>query len=150
MFRTQQPQQERPFSMEQLEDDIRDEAARRPTHPVLVRQVRAEDYAPPSVRAQAEPPIDVGKLTAAAIQQGYLAAAQEFEAMGAELTANLDRIDATKADTNAAIDELRALAEHYREAGRRVALQIENHAALTTEARMTAKVFKEKIASPAA
>ena len=44
----QQPES-RPFSMEQLERDLG-----RSQHPVLVRQERAEDYAPPAVREQIE------------------------------------------------------------------------------------------------
>lgn len=150
----------KPLSFTDLEADIRAEVERRPQHPILVREEQPEDYAPPAVRALKETglvwtpgqeeadPTEVGKLTAATVRQGYEIAAKEFEAMGEELTANLDRVEATKADTIAAIEELKEVAAHYREEGKRVALQIENHAALTTEARSTAKALKEKIASP--
>jgi hypothetical protein len=134
-----------PLNLNEIEADLVDELARLP--PPTYRQQGPDEFAPPAVRSRdaLQMEVDLGRLTAEAVKSGYDRTAAEIEAMGVELNKNLDRIESTKQDTVALIEELQAVASQYRQEGQRVKEQIEAHAVLTSEARTTAKALKEKI-----
>jgi hypothetical protein len=144
----------RAFSIIDVEADIAEQMAR---HRPLAAPTPA-DFAPPAVRGEPLPDYvqhaanvsDVGALSAEAVVKQYETAAKAVEAMGAELTSNLAKLDATKVETMAAINELIEVAAQYRETGKRIFLEIENHAMMTAEVRNACKAFKDKIAGTSA
>jgi hypothetical protein len=155
----QQPQStaSRVFSLVDMEADIAEEATRRLPHPAL-RETRGNylkepsDYAPrpalPGYVEHREGLDDIGKLSAEAVIHQYENAAKEIETMGAELTARLKKLDATKAEAMLTLDEIRETAARYREEGKRVFLQIEDCALMTAEVRSTCGTLRGKIAGP--
>jgi hypothetical protein len=143
----------RAFSLIEVEADLEEQIKRHPL-PEHLRRHDHLNYAPPAVRTDPLPGYvehgpnvsDVGKLSAEAVVKQYEVAARAVEAMGAELTASLEKLDATKLETMAALKELNEVVEAYRETGKRIFLQIENHSLMTTEVRSTCAALKEKIA----
>lgn len=122
----------RVFNIRDVEDDIE-------------HALRAAPQLPQPVSAK-----DVGRLTAEAITGQYELAAKEVEAMGDELKLRLEKLEATKTEANAAIEEIKETAARYRDEGKRIALQIEDMAAMTSEVRTTCGSLKEKIKGPTA
>lgn len=124
----------RVFNIREVEDDIEN-------------ALRMQPQLPPPPPATSR---DVGRLTAEAIIGQYELAAREVEAMGDELKARAEKLEATKSEAIAAIDEIKETAARYRDAGKRVALQIEDMAAMTAEVRETCGTLRAKIAGPSA
>jgi hypothetical protein len=123
------------------------------------REPSVIDYAPPAVRAAAAVPMpayvehrdgvdDVGRLTAEAVVRQYEEAAKEVEAMGAELKERLKKLDATKDDAVRAMEEIKETAAAYRDAGKRVFLDIEDCSLMNAEVRKTCAELKDKIVRP--
>lgn len=134
------------FDVSDLERDVAEVLAVRPP-PIPV------DFAPPALRLPSylehrEGADDIGKLSAEAVGKAYELAAKEVEAMGEELKARVEKLEATKADAMAAIDEVKEVAARYRDEGKRVFLQIEDCALMTAEVRATCGTLKAKIAGP--
>jgi hypothetical protein len=92
---------------------------------------------------------EIGKLSAEAVVREYEAAAKEIEAMGAELIERVTQCEAMARDAFAVTEELKEIAERYREEAKRVFVQIENCSLVTAEVRKTCTELKEKIAVPA-
>jgi hypothetical protein len=116
---------------------------------------RVIDYAPPAIRSpmpdyavHRDGVGEVGKLSAEAVVREYEAAAKEVEAMGEELRGRLEKLETTKAEAIAALDEIKETAARYRDEGKRVFLQIEDCSLMTAEVRRTCDELKTKIAGP--
>ena len=92
---------------------------------------------------------EIGKLSAEAVVREYEAAAKEIEAMGAKLIELVTQCEAMARDAFAVTEELKEIAERYREEAKRVFVQIENCSLVTAEVRKTCTELKEKIAVPA-
>lgn len=92
---------------------------------------------------------EVGKLSAEAVVREYESAAKEVEAMGEELKTRLDKLEASKVEAVAALEEIKETAARYRDEGKRIFLQIEDCALMTAEVRSTCDALKTKIAGPA-
>jgi hypothetical protein len=115
--------------------------------------------APPRVGAPAaampeyvehnEAATEIGKLSAEAVVREYEAAAKEIEAMGAELIERVKQCEAMTRDALAVAEELKEIAERYREEAKRVFVQIESCSLVTAEVRKTCAELKERIAVPA-
>lgn len=90
----------------------------------------------------------VGKLSAEAVVREYEAAAKEIEAMGEELKARLDKLEQAKNEAMSVISEIKETAASYRDAGKRIFLQIEDVTMMTSEVRTTCGELKAKIAGP--
>lgn len=90
----------------------------------------------------------VGKLTAQAVIREYEAAAKEIEAMGEELKARLEKLEQAQAEAMTALAEIKETAASYRDAGKRIFLQIEDVSMMTSEVRTTCGELKAKIAGP--
>ena len=88
----------------------------------------------------------VGKLSAEAVVREYDAAVKEIEALGAELTEAAKKCEATVAGVHAMVNEIKELAESYREEGKRYFLQIEECSLTTSEVRTVCEALKKKIA----
>ena len=123
------------------------------------REPQAIDYAPPALRNAAVPAMpdyvehrigvdEVGRLTAEAVVQQYEDAAKEVEAMGTELKERLKKLDATKDDAVRAMEEIKETAAAYRDAGKRVFLEIEDCSLMNAEVRKTCAELKDKIVGP--
>lgn len=134
------------------------EALVRPTGLPARREPRIIDYAPPAVRT---PPIpmptyvehrdgvdDVGRLSASAVVLSYEQAAKEIEAMGEELSARIKRLEDTKAEAILTMEEIKDTAAAYRDAGKRIFLEIEDCSLMNAEVRKTCGELKDKIAGP--
>lgn len=130
------PTAARVFDIKSVEHDI--ETTLREQHHLPPRQL-------PPLLPSAQ---DVGRLTAEAITGQYELAAKEVEAMGTELKARIDDLEATKTDAIAAIEEIKETAASYREEGKRIALQIKDCSEMTKEVRTTCTELKAKIAGP--
>ena len=142
----------RAFSVIDLEADIVDTVKNLPAR----QSQRVIDYAPPAIRSpmpeyavHRDGVGEVGKLSAEAVVREYESAAREVEAMGEELRSRLEKLEATKADAVAVLDEIKETAARYRDEGKRVFLQIEDCSLMTAEVRRTCDELKTKIAGPA-
>lgn len=92
---------------------------------------------------------EIGKLSAEAVVREYEAAAKEIEALGAGLIERVAECQTMTRNAFAVTEELKAIAERYREEAKRVFIQIENCSRVTAEVRETCVELKEKIADPA-
>ena len=92
---------------------------------------------------------EIGKLSAEAVVHEYEAAAKEIEAMGSELIERVKQCETMTRDVFAVTEELKEIADRYREEAKRVFLQIESCSLVTAEVRKTCTELKEKIAVPA-
>src|ERR1700681_4946703 len=138
-----------------MEREIEAEVRNRPP----VHDPRPVNFAPPRVRAPAlsmpdyvehrDGATEIGKLSAEAVVREYEAAAKEIEAIGAELIERVTQCEAMARDAFAVTQELKEIAERYREEAKRVFVQIENCSLVTAEVRKTCTELKEKIAVPA-
>src|SRR5262249_33463515 len=90
---------------------------------------------------------EIGKLSAEAIVREYEAAAKEIEAMGAELIERVRQCEGMTRDALAVTEELKEVADRYREEAKRVFVQIESCSLLTAEVRKTCGELKERIAA---
>lgn len=140
----------RTFNLIDVERDIKEELHRAPPP----REVQPQDFAPPAIRSPMPDYVEhrdnvneVGRLSAEAVVREYEAAAKEVEAMGDELKSRIERLEATKVDALAALDEIKQTAQSYRDEGKRVFAQIEDCALMTAEVRETCGALKSKIAS---
>jgi phosphoglycolate phosphatase-like HAD superfamily hydrolase len=123
-----------------------------------VQESHAGNGAAPSVPAPAlampdyvehrEGVTEIGKLSAEAVVREYEAAAKEIEGMGAELVERVKQCEAMTRDALAVTDELKELAERYREEAKRVFTQIETCSVVTAEVRKTCIELKDKLAIP--
>ena len=111
--------------------------------------VRAPGLAMPDYVEHRDGATEIGKLSAEAVVREYEAAAKEIEAMGAELIERVTQCEAMARDAFAVTEELKEIAERYREEAKRVFVQIENCSLVTAEVRKTCTELKEKIAVPA-
>ena len=141
----------RAFNVIDLEADIAETVALNPP----VRLQRPVDYAPPAIRSPMPEYVvhrdgvgEVGKLSAEAVVREYEAAAKEVEAMGEELRSRLEKLETTKVEAIAALEEIKETAARYRDEGKRVFLQIEDCSLMTAEVRRTCDELKTKIAGP--
>jgi hypothetical protein len=91
---------------------------------------------------------EIGKLSAEAVVREYEAAAKEIEDLGAELIERVTQCQAVTREAFAVTDELKEIAERYREEAKRVFIQIENCSLATAEVRQTCIDLKDKIAVP--
>jgi hypothetical protein len=113
--------------------------------------VSAPTLAMPDYVEHREGATEIGKLSAEAVVREYEATAKEIEAMGSELIERVRQCEAMTRDALAVNEELREMANRYREEAKRVFVQIENCSLVTAEVRKTCLELKEKIAdSPAA
>ena len=122
----------------------------RPTY-IDTPTVGAPTMAMPDYVEHRDGATEIGKLSAEAVVREYEATAKEIEAMGTELIERVRQCEAMTRDALAVNEELREMANRYREEAKRVFLQIENCSLVTAEVRKTCLELKEKIAvSPAA
>jgi hypothetical protein len=135
-----------------MEREIEAEVRNRPP----VHELRPVNFVPQKVSAPAlalpdyvehrDGATEIGKLSAEAVVREYEAAAKEIEAMGAELIERVTQCEAMARDAFAVTEELKEIAERYREEAKRVFVQIENCSLVTAEVRKTCTELKEKIA----
>jgi hypothetical protein len=143
------------FNIADLEKEIEAEVRNSPP----TRSEHSLDFAPPRVRAPTiaipdyvehrEGATEIGKLSAEAVVREYEAAAKEIEAMGAELIERVKQCEAMTRDALSVTEDLKEIAERYREEAKRVFVQIENCSLVTAEIRKTCTELREKIAVPA-
>lgn len=141
----------RVFDLIKVEADI-NEALQRSAP---LRPQQAVDFAPPAVRAPMPDYVEhrdnvneVGRLSAEAVVKEYENAAREIELMGDELKGRIEKLESTKADAMVVLDEVKETAAKYRDEGKRIFLQIEDCALMTSEVRATCDTLKQKIAGP--
>ena len=135
-----------------MEREIEAEFRSRPP----VHEPRPADFVPPKVGAPAlampeyvehrDGATEIGKLSAEAVVREYEAAAKGIEAMGAELIERVKQCEGMTRDALAVTEELKEIAERYREEAERVFVQIEACSLVTAEVRKTCIELKEKIA----
>src|SRR5260370_29593298 len=128
---------ERVVGVTDLEKEIEAEFRNRPP----VREPRPINFGPPRVGAPAlsmpdyvehrDGATEIGKLSAEAVVREYEAAAKDIEAMGAELIERVKQCEAMTRDALAVSEELKAIAERYREEAKRVFVQIEDCSLVT-------------------
>jgi hypothetical protein len=135
-----------------IEAELRKRPPIREQQPVQAAlSVSAPTLAMPDYVEHREGATEIGKLSAEAVVREYEATAKEIEAMGTELIERVRQCEAMTRDAVAVNEELREMANRYREEAKRVFLQIENCSLVTAEVRKTCLELKEKIAvSPAA
>jgi len=135
-----------------IEAELRKRPPIREQQPVQAAlSVSAPTLAMPDYVEHREGATEIGKLSAEAVVREYEATAKEIEAMGTELIERVRQCEAMTRDALAVNEELREMANRYREEAKRVFLQIENCSLVTAEVRKTCLELKEKIAvSPAA
>jgi hypothetical protein len=109
--------------------------------------VGAPALAMPEYVEHREGATEIGKLSAEAIVREYEAAAKEIEAMGAELIERVRQCEGMTRDALAVTEELKEVADRYREEAKRVFVQIESCSLLTAEVRKTCGELKERIAA---
>jgi hypothetical protein len=134
-----------------MEREIEAEFRSRPP----VHEPRPADFVPPKVGAPAlampeyvehrDGATEIGKLSAEAVVREYEAAAKGIEAMG-ELIERVKQCEGMTRDALAVTEELKEIAERYREEAKRVFVQIEACSLVTAEVRKTCIELKEKIA----
>jgi hypothetical protein len=117
---------------------------------------RPIDFAPPRVRAPSlvmpdyvehrEGVEGVGKLSAEAVAWEYEAAAKAIEALGGQLMERVKQCETITRDSLSAFEEMKQTAERYREEAKRISIEIERCAEMTTEVRKTCAELREKIA----
>jgi hypothetical protein len=90
---------------------------------------------------------EIRKLSAEAIVREYEAAAQDIEAMVAELMETAKQCEAMTRDALAVTEEMKRTAGSYREEAKRVFRQIEGCSLITAEVRKTCTDLKERIAT---
>jgi hypothetical protein len=143
------------FSLIDLEREIEAEVRNMPP----IREPGPDNFEPPKLRAPAlsmpdyvehrEGTTEIGKLTAEAVVREYESAAQDIEAMGAELIERVKQCEAMTRDALAVIEEMKETAARYREEAKRIFVQIEDCSLMMAEVRKTCSELKEKIAAPA-
>jgi hypothetical protein len=135
-----------------IEAELRKRPPIREQQPVQAAlSVSAPTLAMPDYVEHREGATEIGKLSAEAVVREYEATAKEIEAMGTELIERVRQCEAMTRDALAVNEELREMANRYREEAKRVFVQIENCSLVTAEVRKTCLELKEKIAvSPAA
>lgn len=150
MAMRQQSTAARVFNISDVQDEI-EQAMRNPQHPER-RVAPLVDFTPrpmmPDYVQHREGVNQVGALSAEAVVREYEAAAKEIEAMGVELKGRLEKLEASKVDAAAVMEEIKETAARYRDEGKRIFLQIEDCALMTAEVRTTCDVLKTKIAGP--
>jgi hypothetical protein len=107
-----------------------------------------DDTAIPEYVEHTQGATEIGKLSAEAIVSEYEAAAQDIEAMGAELMERVKQCETMTRDALAVTAEMKDVASRYREEAKRIFLQIECCSLLTAEVRKTCSDLKERIAGP--
>jgi hypothetical protein len=135
----------------EIEAEVRNRPPVHEPRPVnfVPQKVSAPALAMPDYVEHRDGATEIGKLSAEAVVREYEAAAKEIEAMGAELIERVTQCEAMARDAFAVTEELKEIAERYREEAKRVFLQIENCSLVTAEVRKTCTELKEKIAVPA-
>jgi hypothetical protein len=135
-----------------IEAELRKRPPIREEHPVhAALSMSAPALAMPDYVEHREGATEIGKLSAEAVVREYEATAKEIEAMGTELIERVKQCEAMTRDALTVNEELREMANRYREEAKRVFVQIENCSLVTAEVRKTCLELKEKIAlSPAA
>jgi hypothetical protein len=135
----------------EIEAEVQNKPAVLATSPVKVRlsSVGAPPLAMPDYVEHSAGATEIGKLSAEAVVREYEAAAKEIEAMGAGLIERIAQCQAMTREAFAVTDELKQIAERYREEAKRVFLQIESCSQITAEVRQTCIDLQEKIAVPA-
>lgn len=107
--------------------------------------VAAPSLAMPDYVAHRDGATEIGKLSAEAIVREFEAAAKGIETMGAELMERVRQCAAMTHDAFAVTEELKDVASRYREAAKRVFLQIEDCSLVTAEVSKVCGELKEKI-----
>ena len=113
---------------------------------MALSDVGAPSLAMPDYVEHREGATEIGKLSAEAVVREYEAAAKEIEALGAGLIERLNQCQAMTRDAFAVTNELKEIAQRYREEAKRVFLEIESCSLATAEVRKTCAELKEKIA----
>lgn len=138
----------RPFNVVDVEADI----AAALQHSPPLRDPGPQDYAPaipmPSYVEHRNDVSEVGRLSAEVVIREYEATAKEIEQMGDELKRRVEKLEETRIDAVQVLDEIKDTAARYREEGKRIFLQIEDCALMTSEVRATCDALKTKIAGP--
>jgi hypothetical protein len=138
-----------------MEREIAAEVRNRPpvheprTVNLALSSIGAPSLAMPDYVEHRDGATEIGKLSAEAVVREYEAASKEIEAMGAKLIELVTQCEAMARDAFAVTEELKEIAERYREEAKRVFVQIENCSLVTAEVRKTCTELKEKIAVPA-
>src|ERR1700688_5319530 len=133
----------------EIEAEVRNRPPVHEPRPFAPPREGAPDMAMPDYVEHRDGATEIGKLSAEAVVREYEAAAKEIEAMGAELIERVTQCEAMARDAFAVTEELKEIAERYREEAKRVFVQIENCSLVTAEVRKTCTELKEKIAVPA-
>src|ERR1700686_4044084 len=135
----------------EIEAEVRNRPSAKEPHPgnFAAPRVGAPALAMPDYVEHRDGATEIGKLSAEAVVREYEAAAKEIEAMGAKLIERVTQCETMARDAFAVTEELKEIAERYREEAKRVFLQIENCSLVTAEVRKTCTELKEKIAVPA-
>ena len=133
----------------EIEAEVQNKPAVLAPSPVKLRLSSAPPLAMPEYVEHSDGATEIGKLSAEAVVREYEAAAKEIEAMGAGLVERLVQCQTMTREAFAVTDELKQIAERYREEAKRVFLQIESCSQITAEVRQTCIDLQEKIAIPA-
>ncbi len=136
----------------EIEAEVRSRPPVHEPHPAnfVTPRVGAPTLAMPDYVEHRDGATEIGKLSAEAVVREYEAAAKEIEAMGAELIERVRQCETMTADSLAVTEELKEIAERYREEAKRVFVQIESCSLATAEVRKTCAELKERIAVPPA
>lgn len=135
-----------------MEREIRAELRQRPVlcdqSPMDPPTVGAPNLAMPDYVEHRDGATEIGKLSAEAVVREYEVTAKEIESIGTELLERVKQCEAMTRDAVSVIDELKAVAAHYREEAKRVFEQIENCSLVVAEVRKTCTDLKDKIGAP--
>jgi hypothetical protein len=136
-----------------IEREIRSEIRNRqalhdPHSSVASPTVDAPRLAMPDYVEHREGATEIGKLSAEAVVREYEATAKEIESMGLELIERVKQCEALTRDALTVTEELKEIAQRYREEAKRAFDHIENCSLMVAEARKTCTELKDKLAVP--
>jgi hypothetical protein len=141
--RTPLPPPSPPFDISEIEQDIAEAVHSR--HPASSDVFAPKDPLPAYVQ-HADGVEEIGRLTAEVVVKEYEKTAKEIEATLAELLAAQRRCEEVTAQLAEVAGEMKAVADRYRDEGKRAFEHIERLAKMTADARQACVELRGKIA----
>lgn len=134
------------FDVSTVERDIAEVIASHPQLPATGDAFAPKTILPLPSYVEHLPGVDeIGRLTAEAVVKEYETTAKEIEATMAELLAAQRRCEEETAKLQQVIEEMKAVAEHYRAEGKRAFEQIERLSKMTADARQACVDLRDRI-----
>lgn len=140
----------KPFSVSELEGDIREAVQQRPLRIQAVESMPRTPTVVPEYVNHRDDATEIGKLSAEAIVREYEVTAKEIEAVGEFVKEMAQRCEQLTTSASEMLKEIKTTAARYRKEGKRIFNEIESCSSATDEVRQLCGTFRDRIAAKAA